>query len=341
MSTKKNAKVNEQEVKTAEESKYIDLLDEDKPIAGQKYVCLSFVSPEDILKNKNLFYFEKFLKHFDFKKSIDKYTQFLNFLSFKYNLDFQKLSTDLEEFVMEEKEKLVETTIEDDYKSFVDNSEKKLQEEFSESHNYQTNTRGIKVRGTFASQEEAEMRCKMLREQDPNHDVYVGQVGLWMPFHPEAYKTGKVEYLEKELNELMSKKKESDEVSKEEFHKRVKDAKRKAIEENIAKAEKEGNKLMQTIDEDGNLINADRMDVPGKNLLFGDGENDDVSTADLRSELFDGENVVLDKNNDHGVGEILERQKERENNEELTTTADGIESVSEPPTTNNESTNID
>jgi len=57
MSTKKSAKVKEQEVKTGEEYKYVDLLDEDKPIAGQKYVCLSFVSPEDILKNKNLFYF--------------------------------------------------------------------------------------------------------------------------------------------------------------------------------------------------------------------------------------------------------------------------------------------
>lgn len=324
MSTKKNAKVKEDEVKISKDSKYIDLLDEDKPIAGQKYVCLSFVSPEDILKDKHLFYFEKFLKHFDFKKSLDKYTQFLNFLSYKYSLDFDKLSKDLEEFVIEEKNKLINTTIEDDYKSFIDNSEKKLQEEFSELHNFQTNTRGIKIRGTFGSQEEAEMRCKMLRENDPNHDVYVGQVGLWMPFHPEAYKTGKVEYLEKELNELMCKKKENDETNKEEFNKRVKESKRKAIEENIAKAQKEGNKLMQSIDEDGNLINADRMDVPGKNLLFGDGENDDVSTADLRKELFDGNNVVLDKNNDHGIGEILERQKEKE---KLDTIVDGMESL--------------
>ena len=55
------------------------------------------------------------------------------------------------------------------------------------------------------------------------------------------------------------------------------------------------------------------MDVSGKNLLFGDGENDDVSAhTDLRKELFDGENVVLDKNNDHGIGEILERRKELE-----------------------------
>ena len=341
MSAKKNAKGKETEVKINENTKYIDLLDEDKPIAGQKYVCLSFVSPEGILKDKNLFYFEKFLKHFDFKKSIDKYTQFLNFLSYKYNLNFEKLSKDLEEFIIEEKEKLVDTNIEDDYKSFIDNSEKKLQEEFSQLHNYQTNTRGIKVRGTFASQEEAEMRCKILRENDPNHDVYVGQVGLWMPFHPEAYKTGKVEYLEKELNELMAKKKENDEVNKDEFNKRVKDAKRKAIEENVAKAQKEGNKLLQSIDEDGNLVNADRMDVPGKNLLFGDGEKDDVSTADLRRELFEDENIVLDKNNDHGIGDILKRQKEKEENENLSTISDNVESVSELPKKIDESTNLD
>ncbi len=341
MSAKKNAKGKETEVKLNENTKYIDLLDEDKPIAGQKYVCLSFVSPEGILKDKNLFYFEKFLKHFDFKNSIDKYTQFLNFLSYKYNLNFEKLSKDLEEFIIEEKEKLVDTNIEDDYKSFIDNSEKKLQEEFSQLHNYQTNTRGIKVRGTFASQEEAEMRCKILRENDPNHDVYVGQVGLWMPFHPEAYKTGKVEYLEKELNELMAKKKENDEVNKDEFNKRVKDAKRKAIEENVAKAQKEGNKLLQSIDEDGNLVNADRMDVPGKNLLFGDGEKDDVSTADLRRELFEDENIVLDKNNDHGIGDILKRQKEKEENENLSTISDNVESVSELPKKIDESTNLD
>ena len=33
--------------------KYVDMLDEDKPIAEQKYVCLSFISPEDIIKQKD------------------------------------------------------------------------------------------------------------------------------------------------------------------------------------------------------------------------------------------------------------------------------------------------
>ena len=43
--------------------KYIDLLDEDKPIAGQKFACISFVSPEQHIKNRELFYFENFLRN--------------------------------------------------------------------------------------------------------------------------------------------------------------------------------------------------------------------------------------------------------------------------------------
>ena len=35
--------------------KYVDLLEEDKPISGQKFVCVSFVSPENILMQKNYY----------------------------------------------------------------------------------------------------------------------------------------------------------------------------------------------------------------------------------------------------------------------------------------------
>jgi hypothetical protein len=314
MTNKKTAKpVEPINSSNSTKEKVIDLLDEDRPISGQKYVCLSFISPENHIKKKELYFFEKYLKNFEFRKTFDKYTQFLNFLAYKYSLDFNSLTKDMEEFVEEERENLFLTSLEDDYKSFVDAKEEELQKEYSTQHNFQTNTRGIKVRGVFGSQEEAEVKCKMLRETDPNHDVYIGQVGMWMPFHPEAYKTGKVEYLEKDLNDLMAQKKKNDEISKEQFKQRVKESKQKAIRENIAKAEKEGNKLMQTIDENGNLVNADRMDVPGKNLLFGDSSNDDATTAELRKELFEAEDVLVGKqdNNDHGIGEILRRQKER------------------------------
>ena len=42
-------------------SEKVDYLDVDKPIAGQNYVCLSFVSPDKTLKEKELFLFNKFM----------------------------------------------------------------------------------------------------------------------------------------------------------------------------------------------------------------------------------------------------------------------------------------
>ena len=39
--------------------KYVDLLDEDQPISGQKFGCFSFISPEKILKQKEIFFFEE------------------------------------------------------------------------------------------------------------------------------------------------------------------------------------------------------------------------------------------------------------------------------------------
>ena len=41
-----------------ENPKYVDLLEEDKPISGQKFVCVSFVSPDNILKKKNCIYLQ-------------------------------------------------------------------------------------------------------------------------------------------------------------------------------------------------------------------------------------------------------------------------------------------
>ena len=50
--------------------KYIDLLDEDKSIAGQKFACISFISPDKIIRQKEMFFFEEFLKQFDLNKSL-------------------------------------------------------------------------------------------------------------------------------------------------------------------------------------------------------------------------------------------------------------------------------
>lgn len=266
--------------------KYVDLLDEDKPVAGQKWVCMSFVSPDKILKKKELFFFEEFLKHWDYSKGVQKFSQFLNFISYKYNMNFDKIMSDYQEFIKSEESELVKTTIGDDYKNFLDAKEEELEKVFNEMHNFQTNTRGVKVRGSYPSREEAELRCKLLRELDPNHDIYVGPVGTWVPWEPEAYRTGRVEYLNDELNQLMHEKNKNEKQAKREFEKRVADAKKKAIEDNKKLAKETGNKLTQNIDSDGNLVGVGSSTVEN-NLK----SNDEISSADIRKELFEGENI--------------------------------------------------
>ena len=278
--------------------KYVDLLEEDKPIAGQKFACVSFVSPENILKQKEIFFFEEFLKKWDLNKSMEKFVQFLNFVSYKYNMSFDDLTNDFKEFVKEEKETLTKTSMKDEFKTFLDNNEEELEKTFGINHQFQTSTRGLKIRGVYPTLEEAELRCKMLREIDPNHDVYVGPVGLWMPWEPEAYKTGRVEYMEDELNQLMHEKTKNESNAKSAFDQRVKETKQKAIEENIKNAEKSGNTLTQSIDNEGNLIGVTNSSTSFSN------DNEIISAADIRSELFEGDNIVVG-NTDHGQSELI------------------------------------
>jgi hypothetical protein len=259
--------------------KYVDLCDEDQPIAGQKFACMSFVSPEKILKKREVLLFNSFVKNWDFSKSMERYQDFLQFLSFKYHLKVEDVIADFNDFVKEEGDKIKNIGVEDDYKNFVDKHEEKFNEQFNREHSFQTSVRGLKVRGVFATQEEAENKCKALRKKDPNHDIFVGPVGIWIPWDPDAYKTGKVEFLEEELNQLHHEKLKNETLAKEEFDKRVMETKRKAIEENIKLAKKSGNVLTQTIDDDGNLIGVK------ENVNFEDREPATAESTKAHNEL--------------------------------------------------------
>jgi hypothetical protein len=311
--------------KMTDNKQLIDLLDEDKPVANQKFVCVSFVSPENILKQKEQFMFEEFAKHWDLKHNMQKFTEFMNFISYKYNLKFDNVMADLDEYVKSEQDKLRNLSVNDDYKTFLDNHEGQLTEEFKKKFSFQTSVRGLKIRGSYPTQQEAELRCKMLREVDPNHDVYVGPVGMWMPWEPEAYKTGRVEYLEEELNKLMHEKQKNESSAKEAFDARVKETKKQAIEDNIKKAKESGNKLTQTLNEEGELVNVANMITQENSILSGNGK--EVTSEQVKEELFEGDNILTAselKNSDHGLSEVLERRIKREQskNDEITDDVD-------------------
>lgn len=261
-------------------TKYVDLCDEDPPLAGQKFACMSFVSPDKILKKREVYLFNQFIKNWEFSKSMERYFEFIHFIAYKYNLKVETLINDFNEFVKEETDKLKKSGIEDDYKNFLDKQEDKLNESFNREHAFQTSVRGLKIRGVYSTQDEAEERCKKMREHDPNHDIYVGPVGVWVPWDPDAYKTGRVEHLEEELNALHKEKLKNEEMAKKEFEERIRETKKKAIMENIEKANKSGNVLTQTMDAEGNLIGVkETVDFDSRDAV-------QVESAQLRNELL-------------------------------------------------------
>lgn len=290
--------------------KYIDLCDEDPPIAGQKFCCMSFVSPEKILKKRELYLFNQFVHQWDFAKSMERFLDFLHFAAYKYNLKVDDIMADFRDFAKEEDAKLKETTIDDDYKNFMDKNEDKLNEDFNREHAFQTSVRGLKVRGVYPTQEEAQNKCVALRKQDPNHDIFVGPVGVWIPWDPDAYKTGNVQFLEEELNQLHQEKIKNETYAKQEFDKRVLETKRKAIEENIKLAKKSGNVLTQTIDEEGNLIGVKET------VNFEEREVADVKAAQLYNEMVMENSRKMAEGNQESTSDpsLTEKVSDEDNN---------------------------
>lgn len=78
-----------------------------------------------------------------------------------------------------------------------------LGRKFDEQNNFQTSVRGVKVRGVYDTYREAEIRSKVLQRMDSRFDVFIGQVGYWLPWHPDVNKIQDQEYMNDELNTLV------------------------------------------------------------------------------------------------------------------------------------------
>ena len=204
------------ELPKRDESGPIDYLDEDPEIPTQKYCIVSFISPEKVIKNKEEFYFEKFVEWMDYEWKIKGLENFMAFLSKKYSVKIDDLLKDAQDFVAVRKEEVKKTDIREQYQIFLLKNEKDLQEMYDNSVDFRTNIRGVKVRRAFPNVEEAQVFSKVLQRRYPKDNLYIGKVGAWLPWDPSEHLMPEVEYAEKELNELMRKYKEN-EANKEMF----------------------------------------------------------------------------------------------------------------------------
>uniref|UniRef100_A0A6C0J5S1 Uncharacterized protein n=1 Tax=viral metagenome TaxID=1070528 RepID=A0A6C0J5S1_9ZZZZ len=199
-----------------EDGERVDYLDEDPEVPTQKYCIISFISPEKVIKQKDHFMFEEFIKWMDYDWKIKGLEHFMSFLSKKYSLKIDDLLKDAEEFAKVRSKEIKETDVKEQFQVFLLKNEKDLQERFDNSVEFKTNMRGVKVRRCFASVEETQMFAKILQRRYPKDNLYIGKVGAWLPWDPSEHLMPEVEYAEQELNELMRRYKEN-EANKEMF----------------------------------------------------------------------------------------------------------------------------
>jgi DNA repair exonuclease SbcCD ATPase subunit len=231
----------------ADTNEVVDYLDEDPEIPTQKYCIVSFLSPEKIIKQKQEFMFEKFVRYMDYDWKVKGLEHFVAFLSKKYDLKIDDLLKDATEFAKVRDAEIKATDIPEQYQVYLLKHEKELQEEFDNKVEFRTNVRGVKVRRSFATVEEAQIMAKVLQRRYPKDNIYIGKVGAWLPWDPSEHLMPEVEYAEQELNELMRKYKEN-ESKKEMFFADQRQEAIKAQKEENEKRKKENARLTDAVE---------------------------------------------------------------------------------------------
>jgi hypothetical protein len=227
-------------------------LEQDKEIPGQKYVCLSFLSPEKVLANKEVFFYSRFLENYEVDYKVSASEKFLMDQVLQVTKAIAKVedlvanagldvvtdvsgsthatgpadakkwrddaiktmqevraslskdaADDLAQYVKKNMRDFKETKIQEAYENFMFKNRKKLEEEFFTKNEFRTSIRGLKVRGVYDTAAEAGARAKTLQKLDPFFNVYVGQMGFWLPWDPEPADVADQEYAEDQLNTLM------------------------------------------------------------------------------------------------------------------------------------------
>jgi hypothetical protein len=212
-------------------------LESDDEIRGQKYVCLSFLTPKKgLLRSKDHFFFSKFLEFYSLDYKVratetfimnqlrdlqsglsDIQLELANSSPETFNAAEmsekvaklrervgQKTAADLEAHVKSNMSDFSESKIVDSYEQYMVVNRQKLEDEFHKANDFQTTLHGLKVRGVYASNEQAVARAKALHKKDPYFNVYVADVGEWLPWDPEPDDVQSQEYANDQLNKLMT-----------------------------------------------------------------------------------------------------------------------------------------
>ena len=151
----------------------------------------------------------------------------------------QKTATSLDEHVKANMSDFRESTILEAYEGYMVVNKQKLEDEFHKENNFRTTVRGLKCRGTYSTHEQAVARAQSLHKKDPHFNVYVAEVGQWLPWDPEPDEVADQQYSNEQLNTLMQSYRENatkrDEFFEEQKRQRIAEANAASSAANAAK----------------------------------------------------------------------------------------------------------
>ena len=228
-----------------------DFLDEDTEIPGQRYVLVSFLSPEKVLQKKELFFFEKFLHVYEVDWKVKNLEKYLADVVTTINSELDEKMRELEKnnlmesvevcrknrlsvdsflqnyqaFVKKNQAEVTKTTLKESYDDFLYKYKTKLEDDFHAKNDFQTSMRGVKVRGVYSNPKEAELKAKKLQAKDKYHNIYMADMGKWTPWDPNPNEVRDQEYNNDQLNNLMKKYKENEDSREKFFDERVQQTK--------------------------------------------------------------------------------------------------------------------
>lgn len=112
---------------------------------------------------------------------------------------------------------------------------------------------GIKIRGVFDTIDKASEHAKKIQSVDPAHNVFVGEMGKWLPFDPNPSKVENAEYANEQLNDIMKGYLENQEKSKlfheERKYKNMREGVESAITTTLEKESSIKQELLESKDE--------------------------------------------------------------------------------------------
>jgi hypothetical protein len=221
----------------------------DKPTMTQKYALVSFVSPDDRIKQRFMYEANRFLFHDVNKQIMDTTTNLVKMVnanfakildnkieSYKsakdpvYKAAVEILEKTKQDFLLNEDEQVANTLrtykidqeeLTDRFDAYKTLNNADLEKEFNLQFGKEPSVRGFKFRGAFENIDEARKRVSYLhKEVESFAHTFIVPPGHWVPWDPNADAVQDQEYMVPELNTLVGERKKNSEQKDEFFAKR-------------------------------------------------------------------------------------------------------------------------